>query len=72
MPPAVRKGVGSALVRAIEGLAREHGLSHLQLDASVNAEPFYRALGFIAISRSEHIRRSGRRMACIKMTKPLA
>jgi putative acetyltransferase len=72
MPCAARQGVGSALVRAIERLARDHGLSHLQLDASINAEPFYRSLGYTAISRGEHIRRSGVRMACIKMTKPLA
>jgi putative acetyltransferase len=71
IPDAARQGVGSALVRAIERLARDHGLSHLQLDASINAEPFYLSRGYIAISRSEHIRRSGIRMACIKMTKPL-
>jgi putative acetyltransferase len=70
-PHIVRQGIGTALVRAIENLAHDHGLLHLQLDASINAEPFYRSLGYTAISRGEHTRRSGLRMACIKMTKQL-
>jgi putative acetyltransferase len=40
-PEAARKGVGSALVREIERIARDHGLAYLQMDSSVTAEPFY-------------------------------
>ena len=37
-PRAVRRGCGSALVRAIESLARENGLVRLELAGSLNAE----------------------------------
>jgi putative acetyltransferase len=70
-PAAAREGVGSALVRELERIAREHGLRRLKLDASVTAEPFYKALGYKARRRGEHILRSGRRMACVRMRKHL-
>jgi hypothetical protein len=34
-----------ALVTVIERIAREPGLTMLELESSVNAEPFYAALG---------------------------
>jgi putative acetyltransferase len=69
---AARQGVGTALVRAIEQLARANGLDHLQLDASITAEAFYRSLGYSVVQRTEHIRASGLRMPCIKMRKPMS
>ena len=71
VPEASRKGVGSALVREIERLAKEHGLSGLELAASLNAEPFYLAQGYEVVERSEHVLRSGLRMASVKMRKNL-
>src|SRR5687767_13157764 len=44
-PDASRKGVGTALVREIERIAKENGLNRLELHSSLNAEPFYAALG---------------------------
>jgi putative acetyltransferase len=70
-PRAGRKGVGSALVRELERLARARGLAQLQLESSITAEPFYNALGYEARERGEHTLRSGRRMACVKMRKLL-
>jgi putative acetyltransferase len=70
-PEASRQGVGSALVGAIERIAQVHGLPSLELDSSVTAEPFYRAHGYEVCWRSEHILRSGRAMACVKMVKKL-
>ena len=47
-------------------------VSHnLELDASLNAEPFYAALGYEAVERGEHVLRSGLRMAAVKMRKNL-
>ena len=69
MPTMARKGVGSALVREIERIANENNLTHLELDASVNSEPFYAALAFEIGNRGEHALRSGERMACVKMRK---
>jgi putative acetyltransferase len=70
-PEAARKGVGSALVREIERIAREHGLDHLHLDASINAEPFYSALGYEVVERGEHVWPSGQRMEAVMMRKAL-
>ena len=58
-PAAARRGCGSALVREIERLASEHGLSHLQLAASLNAEAFYAAQGYQVRTRSDVTLRNG-------------
>jgi putative acetyltransferase len=71
-PGAVRKGVGSAFVREIERIALAHGLTWLELDASVTSEPFYTALGYEVRERGEHVLGSGHRMACVKMQKHLS
>jgi putative acetyltransferase len=70
-PGAARQGVGSALVREIEHIAGERGLRYLQIDSSVNAEPFYLHHGYSVRKRGEHTLGSGRKMACIKMEKTL-
>jgi GNAT superfamily N-acetyltransferase len=70
-PDAGRKGVGSALVKAIEGAARAQRVRRLELDSSVTAEFFYRALGYEVLERGEHVLGNGQRMACVKMHKEL-
>jgi putative acetyltransferase len=70
-PEAARNGVGSALVREIERIARDHGLAYLQMDSSVTAEPFYLHHGYSVQQRGEHTLNSGLSMACIKMAKVL-
>lgn len=69
IPEAARKGVGTALVTEIERTAREHGLAMLQLESSINAEPFYVALGYEVVGRCDHVFRSGVRMAAVRMRK---
>ena len=69
-PDAARGGVGRGLVRKLEEIARAAGLKKLWLDASLNAEPFYRALGFRSLGRGSHqLHHSGRDipMPCVKM-----
>ena len=68
-PIVARRGVGTALVAEIERLARANGLDHLHLLASLNAEPFYVALGYHSEGRTEHILSNGQRMGAIKMSK---
>jgi putative acetyltransferase len=70
-PHAVRRGCGSALVQEMERIAREHGLTRLELAASLNAEPFYAAHGYHVRERSEVTLRNGHRMAAVWMTKSL-
>lgn len=70
-PHAARRGCGSALVREIERLAREHGLTRLDLAASLNAEPFYAAHGYEVRERSEVVLANGHRMPAVWMGKNL-
>jgi putative acetyltransferase len=70
-PHAARRGVGTALVAAVERIAREHHLDHLHLQSSVTAEPFYAALGYHVESRGETRLGSGVSMAAIAMRKRL-
>jgi putative acetyltransferase len=71
LPSAARKGVGSAIVREIERIARENGVGSLNFDASVTSELFYMALGYQALERGEHVLSSGEPMACVRMRKIL-
>lgn len=70
-PSAIRNGVGSAIIREIERIALENDVTFLQMDSSVTAEPFYKAMGYEVIEYGEHILSSGGRMACVKMRKSL-
>jgi putative acetyltransferase len=70
LPEAVRKGVGTALVREMERLAAAEQLDHLELLSSINAEPFYAALGYESGGSTEHYLR-GHPMAAVKMSKRL-
>jgi putative acetyltransferase len=71
LPTAARRGVGSALVDAIERQARAHGLDRLMVVASLNAEPFYAALGYRVRERGEILLRDGQPMAAVWMSKLL-
>jgi putative acetyltransferase len=71
-PAASRRGVGSALVREIERVAREQGARYLDVDSSLTAEPFYGRNGYLVRERGEHVLSNGYRMACIKMRKTFA
>jgi putative acetyltransferase len=70
VPEAARQGVGTALVTEIERLARSHGLDRLELLASLNAEPFYSALGYESIGHTVLTLR-GQPMDAVKMSRRL-
>lgn len=72
VPEAARRGVGTAIVREIERIARQHALAELELLASVNALPFYETLGYRPEGQIQHILATGIRMAAIRMRKRLA
>ena len=71
VPSFAGRGVGRALVEAVEHAARAAGLTELHLVASVNAEHFYRAMGFEVARHTEHTLPGGHRMAAVEMQKPL-
>jgi putative acetyltransferase len=72
VPEAGRRGCGSALVREIERLAKDHGLARLQLAGSLNAEAFYASLGYRVRERSDVALPNGHRLPCVWMEKDLS
>ncbi len=71
LPKVGRLGIGSKLLYALEALALAEGAAFLEMDASLNAMPFYVSHGYQAISQGFHKLRSGREMACVRMKKSL-
>jgi GNAT superfamily N-acetyltransferase len=69
---AVRRGIGSALLRMAESSANAPGAASLRLDSSLAAVDFYKANGFVETGRGEHRLRSGATMACVFMHKNLS
>jgi putative acetyltransferase len=66
-----RRGVGGAILHDLERMAVARGLSELHMDASINAEAFYRRHGYQVVERGEHRLANGAQMACVKMRKAL-
>ena len=54
-----------------EVLARSHELQELKLDATLNAAPFYRSLGFESEEITPYRSPRGLTMDCVPMTKRL-
>ena len=71
-PWATRKGVGSAILREIERVARDQGVTTLHADSSLTAEPFYRVNGYEVCASGDHVLNNGARMTCVRIRKSLA
>jgi putative acetyltransferase len=65
------RGVGTAILKALEVLAASRGCSELQFEASMNAESFYARNGYISLARGAHRLSGGRELACVTMRKAL-
>ncbi len=64
-------GVGSSILAELERLARAAGCPELHMDASLNAEVFYRNRGYVPTGRADHGTRSGGSMPAVQMRKLL-
>lgn len=64
-------GIGKRLLAALEQLARGRSIERLHLSASLNAEPFYRAAGFVALRAEAYAHPSGISLASVAMEKEL-
>jgi len=64
-----RQGIGRLLLEALEEKARAAGVAWLNLNASLNAEEFYRASGYTADGLGRHRLVSGHSIACVHMYK---
>lgn len=49
-----RKGIGRALADAVQDFAQRNNAQELYLEASLSAEEFYKAYGFVEVSRQKH------------------
>ncbi|OHV97482.1 hypothetical protein AKG95_09760 [Janthinobacterium lividum] len=71
-PARAGLAIGKGLLAALEQLARQRGIVRLHLSASLNAVPFYRAAGFIALREEAYAHPSGISLASVAMEKVLA
>jgi GNAT superfamily N-acetyltransferase len=70
-PAYMKRGIGAAMMRHLETLACAHGLQELKVDSTLNAAPFYRALGFEGEEITPYQSPRGLTMDCVPMTKRL-
>jgi putative acetyltransferase len=70
-PDWERQGVGAALARSLEEDVRARSLPWIVSDASLNAVPFYQALGFRQVALDHHELAPGVHIACAVMEKHL-
>jgi N-acetylglutamate synthase-like GNAT family acetyltransferase len=65
--PCKESDVGRSIMNKLLEEARLKDLSFLKMDASLNAELFYKKFGFRNLGRGFHTFESGAKMDCIKM-----
>ena len=70
-PRALRHGVGTCLLGALEELGRAGGVSALHLKSTLNAVPFYQHAGFQIAARTKHRISPEVVLACVEMRKEL-
>jgi N-acetylglutamate synthase-like GNAT family acetyltransferase len=71
-PDVARRGIGSAILRRLEERAQGLGLKSLKIDASLNAVPFYKSVGYQSQQETKHRLSSGVEIGCVLMTKELS
>ena len=71
-PDYQRKGIGLAILKKLEEVARSNSLDELHIESTLNAEQFYRTVGFESEGRQQYNHVSGLKLACIKMTKRIS
>lgn len=70
VPEEVGHGVGSVLLSSLEDLAWRAGAQLMSLDASLNAEDFYRARGYVRLHGAKRVLTPEVQLACVRMRKP--
>ena len=70
-PSKVGTGVGRWILIYLEKLAFEAELTHVSLESTLNAAPFYRACGFVGDTLAKYESPRGVSLDCISMKKSL-
>lgn len=68
-PEEVGHGVGSRLLGTLESLAWRAGARAMNLDASLNAEAFYRSRGYVRLHAARRILTTEVQLSCVRMQK---
>ncbi|MCH5516135.1 GNAT family N-acetyltransferase [Pseudomonas syringae] len=71
LPKFMGQGIGKKMVTHLEHLARKAGLAEIHLEATLNAESFYKRCGFTASAQAVYNSPSGLQLACVPMRKQL-
>jgi len=71
LPQFMGQGIGKKMVTHLEHLARKAGLTEIHLEATLNAESFYRSCGFTGSAQAVYNSPSGLQLACVPMRKQL-
>ena len=66
------RGLGARLMREVDAIARQRGLSELTVHSSLNAAAFYQAVGFQEIERASYPHPCGVSLDCVRMRKTLS
>lgn len=68
-PEEAGRGLGSLLLSSLEAMAWKAGVMRMSLDASLNAEPFYRARGYVLLHMAQRVLTPEVQLACVRMRK---
>jgi GNAT superfamily N-acetyltransferase len=69
VPEEAGNGVGSLLLAALESRAWRGGAAMMNLDASLNAEPFYRSRGYHRLHTARRVLTPQVQLPCVRMQK---
>jgi predicted N-acetyltransferase YhbS len=70
-PAIARRGLGSAIMRRVEGDAALHGVRLLSLTATLSGAPLYERLGYEVQEVTQIVFPDKTRFGCVRMRKPL-
>lgn len=70
-PQSARRGVGTAILTSLEAIARQAGLQHITLSASLNSLRFYESAGYRAVQETAWQHPAGFILPCVAMAKDL-
>ena len=70
-PRCSRTGVGRALLCYLEDKAKAKGYTSMRVKSTLNAEPFYQAMGYRAVREDSHVMGDGLSLRCVLMCKTM-
>ncbi len=71
LPDFMQRGIALRMLSHLERVARDLGLKEVMLDATLNAEDFYRRCGYAGEASAIYHSPSGLQLACVPMAKSI-